>query len=101
MRVILKEPGCTPREVETDGTLEALQNLVGGYLEHMRIADGLGLLFDEEGKLKGKRVNLTTDYDAIVGNVIVVGDDGEDLTEVPEDRICEAMDFLRRYTLRR
>lgn len=97
MRVILKEPGCAPREIEIDGTLEEYQRLVGGYIEHHTLTNGIGILFDEEGKLKGKKPNIYLDdlYDVIVGNVVVVGEEGEEFTEVPEEMLPKVMFFLR------
>lgn len=97
MRVILKEPGCAPREIEIEGTLPEYQNLVGGYIEHHTLTKGIGILFDEEGKFKGKNPNIYLDdlYDVVVGNVVVVGEEGEEFTEVPENRLPEVMFFLR------
>lgn len=97
MRIILKEPGCAPREIEIDGTLPEYQNLVGGYIEHYTLTKGIGILFDEEGKFKGKNPNIYLDdlYDVVVGNVVVVGEEGEEFTEVPENRLPEVMFFLR------
>ena len=97
MRVILKEPGCAPREIEIEGTLSEYQNLVGGYIEHHTLTKGIGILFDEEGKLKGKKPNIYLDdlYDVVVGNVVVVGEAGEEFTEVPEEMLPKVMFFLR------
>ena len=97
MRVILKEPGCAPREIEIEGTLPEYQNLVGGYIEHHTLTKGIGILFDEEGKFKGKNPNIYLDdlYDVVVGNVVVIGEEGEEFTEVPENRLPEVMFFLR------
>lgn len=97
MRVILKEAGCAPREIEIDGTLAEYQSLVGGYIEHHTLTKGIGILFDEEGKFKGKKPNIYLDdlYDVVVGNVVVIGEEGEEFTEVPENRLPEVMFFLR------
>ena len=39
-------------------TLEELQNVVGGYIEMMPGVGTLKMVLDEEGRLKGKPVNL-------------------------------------------
>ena len=60
--------------------LEELQEVVGGYIEIVRLRDGRMIIVDEEGKSKDKAVNIpatnilrrdhyTTDY--IVGTAIV------------------------------
>lgn len=97
MRVILKEPGCAPREIEIEGTLSEYQNLVGGYIEHHTLAKGIGIIFDEEGKMKGKKPNIYLDdlYDVVVGNVVIVGEAGEEFTEVSEEMLPKVMFFLR------
>ena len=80
-------------EVETDGdgciTLEAMQSMVGGYIERWRLQghglDGLDLIIDEEGKLKEKSYNpkatilslILMHDDCIVGDAFVCGSDAE------------------------
>ena len=60
--------------------LEEMQEIVGGYVEPIRLNDGRMIIVDEDGKSKGKAVNIpatnilrrdhyTTDY--IVGTAIV------------------------------
>ena len=61
-------------------TLEELQRAVGGYIEIVPLTDKTVMVVDEEGKLKGKEINVfaTALYqglrkvnDYIVGDVIV------------------------------
>lgn len=80
-RVLFVEPGKEPdvRTIDTGSTvaeLQALNALIGGYLEAAYI-DGSGmlaLLFDEEGKLPHKRLPLNFRWagEPIVGNVVLV-----------------------------
>lgn len=60
---LLKSDGSQSQVKPTNGTdftLEELQGFVGGYIEVVRSAlDGMILIVDEEGKLKGKPVNET------------------------------------------
>ena len=69
----------TPRNGKTF-TLTEMQEIVGGYIEPIRLNDGRMIIVDEDGKSKGKAVNIpatnilrrdhyTTDY--IVGTAIV------------------------------
>ena len=69
----------TPKNGKTFGLTE-MQEIVGGYVEPIRLNDGRMIIVDEEGKSKDKAVNIpatnilrrdhfTTDY--IVGTAIV------------------------------
>lgn len=69
----------TPKNGKTFGLTE-MQEIVGGYIEPIRLNDGRMIIVDEEGKSKDKAVNIpatnilrrdhfTTDY--IVGTAIV------------------------------
>ena len=65
----------------TDFQLEELWDIVGGYIEIVNLQDGRLLCLDDEGKLKGKDMNIkATDIyraafpmckDFIVGDVLV------------------------------
>lgn len=69
----------TPKNGKTFGLTE-MQEIVGGYIEPIRLNDGRMIIVDEDGKSKNKAVNIpatnilrrdhfTTDY--IVGTAIV------------------------------
>ena len=69
----------TPKNGKTFALTE-MQEIVGGYIEPIRLNDGRVIIVDEDGKSKGKAVNIpatnilrrdhyTTDY--IVGTAIV------------------------------
>ena len=50
-------------------TLQQMQEIVGGYIEMITLADGRHMILDEEGKLKDKPVNLiaTTLAESVLG----------------------------------
>ena len=64
----------------TDFTLEAMQEAVGGYIEIVNSQyEDICFVMDEEGKLKGKEINLDATisaraHKAISENDIIVGD---------------------------
>ena len=71
--------GYTPKNGKTFGLTE-MQEIIGGYVEPIRLNDGRMIIVDEDGKSKDKAVNIpatnilrrdhfTTDY--IVGTAIV------------------------------
>ena len=47
MRVIFKEPGKEPRTMVIPNELKVLQDLVGGYIETLKIADNVVMIFNE------------------------------------------------------
>lgn len=83
LNVIIKKPGHMPQELEIDYSLEALQSLVGGLIEHVNINEQIGMLINEEGKLNGMEENFPFRGDYIVGPAVFVGYGGEDFADVP------------------
>lgn len=83
IRVIYKRVGFDPVEVTVPNELEALQILVGGYIETVPFASGAIMLVDEEGKLDGRPVNFPYKGDLICGSVVWVGTKGENFTDCP------------------
>jgi len=77
MPVLIKADG-TERDVSGRLTLDAMQALVGGHVQHVTAPDGRHLFVDEDGKLKHKAVNHKATelfypaYDTIVGDVLVL-----------------------------
>lgn len=85
-------------------TLKELQRGVGGNIEIVNVKDPvdgrkLRLVIDDEGKIKGKRVNLRASllygsfYDCIVGDAIlgkeIWTDDGPDVGKLEKEEALE------------
>ena len=77
--ILIKATDVATYAVITAGdTLEAMQGLVGGYIETVRpkyLAEDQILIVDEEGLLKGKPVNNTASLlcsSPIVGDVLIL-----------------------------
>ncbi len=83
MKVIVKAPNNPAIEVEIENELEALQGIVGGYIECVPLSDDALIICNEEGKLHNLLINFKTPIDFIVGTAIICGDGGEDFTDVP------------------
>lgn len=88
IRVVYKEPGKDPEIKEIFDELEVFQNLVGGWIEHVTLKPGIGLIMNEEGKLHGMEPNfyLQKLNDMIVGPAVFVGEDGEEFCSLTEDQ---------------
>ena len=88
MKVLILE-ALNVREAEIENTLEALQRAVCGYIEALTLVPGKAVMIvNEEGLLRGMAPNPAASMIArikIVGPAIVVGVDGEEFTDLPED----------------
>lgn len=83
MKVIIKEPGKPAEVKDIPNTLEALQETVGGYIETVQIASNLVAIFDEEGRLKKKPLNIL----GLVGTVVFAGAKFEQFTDISDNAI--------------
>lgn len=96
MQVVLVEP-CTPARVyESDGSLENMQDIVGGYIETVPLEEfpNLVVVCNEEGKILGLEANFENYSDIIVGTVLVCKTDGENfigLNDKECDQVIELM----------
>lgn len=86
MRIIYKEPGKEPRTMIVPNTLKMLQDLVGGYIETLKIADNVVMIFNEEGKLLDLEPNFFVGAigDVILGPVVICEEDGEDFASLSD-----------------
>lgn len=56
--VIFVEPNKYPKMIEIEDTLEAMQEIVGGYIEeYMPFEDEVAIVCNEEGKVNGLSLN--------------------------------------------
>lgn len=86
MKGISITTGGTFKPVEHNDTLDELHQYVDGFIEYVHIVDNIYMICDEEGKLKDKPLNtIATNllgyyknilFDFIVGDVLIVGTDG-------------------------
>ena len=76
IKVLYKRVGREPEVIEIENTLQAMQSLVGGFIEVIPY-DYYELVCNEEGKLQGLYPNVGFDYDIINGNFFIANDDYE------------------------
>lgn len=93
MKVLLIKPGKKPETVDIESGLESLQEMVGGSIQVVYPFDDLvGLIVNDEGKLKGLPLNRALIdetgemYDIVAGNLLVAG-----LTEDSFDSLSDAL----------
>ena len=89
IKVIVKEPGKAAQICEIEDGLSVLQELVGGYIEVVPGRHGSLIICNETGKLLGLKPNFMyptegDPYDVISGTAVIVGQAGEEFTDIPE-----------------
>lgn len=100
MKIIRKDPGKNPSIIDVENTLEALQEQVGGNIEQITIAEDLVILFDEEGRIKGKPLNeaLALHGLNVPGTALILGVDGEKFADTPHlDEVLWKLFRMVRY----
>lgn len=98
MRILYKAVGKAPEVKEVENTLEALQELVEGYIEVVRVGnvyDGaLRFIVNEEGRLRGMKRNVFTMDGDLCGPVLLLGVDGEDFRSLTDSEVEFGVDIL-------
>ena len=100
IKVVLQHPGEISRIVTIPNTLEALQELVGGYIEPHHICGSLVLVMDEDGRLKGLPENVRcVQYGTIVVPVFITADQDEDFRSLTTEEIQAARAWLMDHSI--
>ena len=102
MRVLVLEPMKKPYAKEINGSLESMQEIVGGWIEctYPTHPDEAVIICNEEGKMMGLPWNreLKIDgktYDILVGTGFICNapDDSEDFTGLTDEQIKYYTDY--------
>jgi uncharacterized protein DUF3846 len=105
IQVVIVEPDKKPYKKTIDNSLEAMQAIVGGYIENVRIASTqkgamVSLIVNEEGKLIGLPVNRVIrgrgGQDILVGTFFVTASNGEGDQISLTDQECDQ--WIRRFS---
>ena len=100
MKVIVVKPNQNPTVKEIDGSLESMQAVVDGWIQHiMPWADDVALICNEEGKLRGlplSRFVITDDgqiIDYIAGTFFLcyAPPESESFESLPDELIKKYM----------
>lgn len=85
IRVLIKEPGKAAEMRTIENTLEALQKIVGGYIETVTMFADLVVICNEEGRINAMPFNCELLGVDFFGTIILAGVDGEDFGDSPKD----------------
>lgn len=84
MKVIIKHPGeSVGHYAEIPNDLSTLQQAVDGRIETVYLDEGVVLIVNEEGKLRGLPRSFQTRYDTIVGTAVLCGQCGDEFADCP------------------
>ena len=98
MTVLAVLPGKAPERMELNGSLESMQEFVGGTIQAMYpFSDPVAVVCNDEGKLIGLERNralrdeVGNVYDILCGPFFICGLGEEDFASLPEE-------LLQKYT---
>lgn len=97
--IVVKEPHKMAYSKDVEDDLKEYQKILGGYLEFIGFDERQVLLCNELGKLIGLEDNLLVPGDTIVGNVIIVGTDGEEFRSLTSEEVSKAINRLNNYAI--
>ena len=94
MRVIKKEAGRRAEVVEIENDLKVLQQAVDGWIECVTLPNGLVIICNEEGLINNLPFNTFIGGHWLFGDILIVGDGGEDFTDIPEKYVPQLLKAL-------
>ena len=84
MKILYKTPGDKGfRELVVPNQLRVLQDLVGGYIETVTIAEDAAIICNEDGRIIQQEYNCEFCGVNFVGPILIVGIDGEEFCDCP------------------
>ena len=87
IQVLIKQPGKAAQLQAIDNTLEALQNIVQGYIEAVQLPGGTVMLINEDEHQLDMFRNFDFMGSTIYGPAIFAGIDGERLASVTPEAL--------------
>lgn len=84
MKVVVKEPHKPAAVRVIDGSLESMQDIVGGYIEPFHIAPNVLCVVNEEGLVRDLPFNFTAPPFFVYGTAFFCGQQGEDMVGLDE-----------------
>jgi Domain of unknown function (DUF3846) len=94
IRILTCKIGEMPQVEIIENTLANLQKFVSGYIELVYV-EGIAMIINEEGKIQNLKPNfILSSYDVIVGDVLFVGNTGEEFASISDDEIMTMIAYL-------
>ena len=87
IRVAIIKPNELPKIMEINTDLATFQKLVGGNIQALDLDNDIVLICNEGGKILGLPKNRAVYDDIIVGNFVLVSNNGEDFKSLSDEQI--------------
>lgn len=96
MRVLVREPINQPLQLkQIEGTLEDLQELVGEFIEIVRITEDIVCICNEKGSLQGLGNNFYSDgLGWIVGTCVFISNKDTEFTSLTDKQIGYISEYI-------
>ena len=97
MKILLVRCNQEPQMVDVPHTLESLQHLVNGMIEVVEpFEDNVVLVCSESGRNDEADFNRAANNQIdIYGDFFLCGHDGENLTDIPEEKVLKYVSLFR------
>ena len=99
MKVLLKKPNEQIQELDIATTYGALNDIIGGNIETIRLEHGIVLLVNEDGKSKGLSHNFYMNDDYIVGTAVFTKEHNGHLIPITTRNIVWIEKWLKRQDI--
>lgn len=93
MKAVYKCPGQAPAVIDVANDLKALQWLVKGHIEVVRMSEDVVLIVNEEGLLNNMRFNCSFLGELLFGPMVFLGVDGEEFRGLSDREAEVIMDY--------
>ncbi len=94
--VLIIEPKKAPYVKKVKNDLYSLQQIVGGYIETVTIADNVCVVCNEDGRLMGLSDNCIICGVNFCGTVFICSVEGDEFCDVP-GWVCDNSDLILRW----
>lgn len=96
MKILIVEPWKQPRVAEINGTLESMQQVVGGHIQAIYpFDDPVTLICDEEGLFKDYECSRVVGSQPIMGTFFICGTGSDDFTNLSSDLLEKYQQHFR------
>lgn len=89
IKILEVHPSRNPVAVEIENELKAMQDIVDGYIETIKLRENVVIVCNEEGKLRSLQPNRVVGNDVIVGTFFICGTKGANFCSLTEEQIKE------------
>lgn len=95
IRVVMCPARRAPYITEMDGSLESMQEAVGGYIECVTQPDGSVIICNEEGRILAMSDNKS--LPGLVGDCFICGSAGEELVGLSENEAASWLHICKKH----